>query len=141
GVFCSQTLATGRTREGILLDRLNPTIAELTRAIEGEAERRPEAQRLMTHPGVGALTALAFTLIIRNTERFSCGKQLASYLGLVPLEDSSGNRRRLGHFTKQGTLCCVSCWSRPHRLLCAVSPSGAVSTSISPSGVDGRSPK
>jgi transposase len=32
----------------------------------------------------------------------SCGKQIASYLGLVPLEDSSGNRRRLGHITKQG---------------------------------------
>jgi transposase len=56
----------------------------------------------MTHPGVGALTALAFVLIIGKAERFQCGKQIASYLGLVPLEDSSGNRRRLGHITKQG---------------------------------------
>jgi len=46
----------------------------------------------MTHPGVGALTALAFVLIIGNTKRFNCGKQVASYLGLVPLEKSSGNR-------------------------------------------------
>jgi transposase len=74
-----------------LLDRLNPTIAELTQAIEREVEKCPEAQRLRTHPGVGALTALAF------------GKQVASYLGLVPLEESSGNRRRLGHITKQGS--------------------------------------
>jgi len=86
-----------------LLDRLNPTIAELSEAIEQEAEKCAEAQRLMTHPGVGALTALAFVLIIGKAERFQCGKQIASYLGLVPLEKSSGKRRRLGHITKQGS--------------------------------------
>jgi len=85
-----------------LLDRLNPTITDLTRTIEQEVEKCPEAQRLMTHPGVGPLTALAFVLIIGTAERFQCGKQIASYLGLVPLEESSGNRRRLGHITKQG---------------------------------------
>ena len=85
-----------------LLDRLNPTIAELSQAIEQEVENCPEAKRLMTHPGVGPLTALAFVLIIGKAERFQCGKQIASYVGLVPLEDSSGNRRRLGHITKQG---------------------------------------
>ena len=85
-----------------LLDRLTPTIAELTAAIEQEVEKCPAAQRLQTHPGVGALTALAFVLIIGRAERFQCGKQIASYLGLVPLEDSSGQRRRLGHITKQG---------------------------------------
>ena len=85
-----------------LLDRLTPTIAELTQAIEQEVEKCPEAQRLRTHPGVGALTALAFVLIIGRADRFQCGKQIASYLGLVPLEESSGQRRRLGHITKQG---------------------------------------
>ena len=85
-----------------LLDRLTPTIAELTQAIEQEMEKCPEVQRLQTHPGVGALTALAFVLIIGQPDRFQCGKQIASYLGLVPLEDSSGQRRRLGHITKQG---------------------------------------
>src|SRR5271169_2605558 len=85
-----------------LRDRLNPTIAELTQTIEQEVDKCPEAQRLRTHPEVGALTALAFVLIIGQAERFQCGKQVASYLGLVPLEDSSGNRRRLGHITKQG---------------------------------------
>ena len=86
-----------------LLDRLNPTIAELSQAIEQEAEKFPEARWLMTHPGVGPLTALAFVLIIGRADRFQCGKQIASYLGLVPLEDSSGNWRRLGHITKQGS--------------------------------------
>ena len=86
-----------------LLDRLTPTIDELTQAIEQEAEKCPEARCLQTHPGVGALTALSFVLIIGRADRFQCGKQIASYLGLVPLEDSSGNRRRLGHITKQGS--------------------------------------
>jgi transposase len=85
-----------------LLDRLTPTIAELTQAIEQEVEKCPEAQRLQTHPGVGALTALAFVLIIGRADRFQCGKQIGCYLGLVPLEESSGERRRLGHITKQG---------------------------------------
>jgi transposase len=86
-----------------LLDRLTPTIAELSAAVEQEVEKCPEAQRLQTHPGVGALTALAFVLIIGRAERFQCGKQIASYLGLVPSEESSGDRRRLGHITKQGS--------------------------------------
>jgi transposase len=86
-----------------LLDRLNPTIAELSHAVEQEVEKFPEAQRLATHPGVGPLTALAFVLIIGEAERFQCGKQIASYLGLVPAEESSGNQRRLGHITKQGS--------------------------------------
>jgi transposase len=66
-------------------------------------EKSVEAHRLMTHPGVGPLTALAFVLIIGRAERFQCGQQIAAYLGLVPLEDSSGERRRLGHITKQGS--------------------------------------
>lgn len=85
-----------------VLDRINPTIAELTKAIDGEVEKCPQAQRLMTHPGVGALTAIAFVLIVGEADRFGCGKQIASYLGLVPEEDSSGKRRRLGHISKQG---------------------------------------
>ena len=86
-----------------LLDELNPTILDLTQAVEREAEKCPEARRLRTHPGVGALTALGFVLILGDVERFGCGKQVASYLGLVPLEKSSGSRRRLGHITKQGS--------------------------------------
>ena len=85
-----------------LLDRLNPTITQLTQAIDREVEKCPAARRLQTHPGVGPLTALAFVLIIGKPDRFQCGKQIASYLGLVPLEKSSGNQRRLGHITKQG---------------------------------------
>jgi transposase len=85
-----------------LLDQLTPKIQELTRALEQEVEKRPVTRQLMTHPGVGPLTALAFELVIGTPERFRCGKQIASYVGLVPSEESSGDRRRLGHISKQG---------------------------------------
>jgi transposase len=85
-----------------LLDQLNPSIQQLSEAIEHEAEQRPEVKRLMTHPGVGPITGLAFVLILGSPERFGCGKQVGSYLGLVPCEDSSADRQRLGHISKQG---------------------------------------
>ncbi len=85
-----------------LLDELEPRIGELTASVQREAERHPEAQLLMSHPGVGAITALAFVLILGDPGRFTNGKKLASYLGLVPSEESSGDRRRLGHISKQG---------------------------------------
>jgi transposase len=85
-----------------LLDQLTPKIQELSRALEKEVEKREVARRLMTHPGVGPLTGLAFELVIGTPARFHCGKQIASYVGLVPAEESSGDRRRLGHISKQG---------------------------------------
>jgi transposase len=57
-----------------LLDRLNPMIAELSQAIRARSGKASEARRLMTAPSVGALTALAFVLIIGDAERFHCGK-------------------------------------------------------------------
>jgi transposase len=81
---------------------MNPTIEELTAAVEQEAKKWPEVLRLMTHPGVGPLTALAFVLIIGTPERFGCGKQIGSYIGLIPSEDSSAGHQRLGHISKQG---------------------------------------
>lgn len=96
---------TARRRKELLelLDQFDPSIGQLTQAIEEEAKQIPEVKRLMTHPGVGPITALAFVLVIGNPERFGCGKQVASYLGLIPCEDSSSDRWRLGHITKQGS--------------------------------------
>src|SRR5271168_873607 len=85
-----------------LLDRLNPTIEELTAAVEREARKRPEVLRLMTHPGVGSLTALAYVLIIGTPTRFQRGKQIGTYVGMIPSEDSSAGKQRLGHISKQG---------------------------------------
>jgi transposase len=85
-----------------LLDRLNPSIEELTAAADREARKRPEVMRLMTHPGVGALTALAYVLMLGTPERFHRGKQIGTYVGMVPSEDSSARKQRLGHITKEG---------------------------------------
>lgn len=56
----------------------------------------------MTHPGVGPLTALAYVLIIGTPTRFQRGKQIGNYLGTIPTEDSSADKQRLGHISKQG---------------------------------------
>jgi transposase len=56
----------------------------------------------MTQPGVGPNTALAFVLTLGDVGRFPRGKQVASYLGLIPREESSGGRQKLGAITKQG---------------------------------------
>ncbi len=95
---------TARRRHDLLqlLDQLTPQIAELSQAVEQEAQQRPEVQRLMTHPGVGPITALAFVLVLGTPDRFRCGKQVGSYLGLIPCEDSSAGKQRLGHLSKQG---------------------------------------
>jgi len=95
---------TGRRRQELLelLDRFDPSIDQLSQALEHEAGRQPEVQRLRTHPGVGPITALAFVLVLGTPDRFGCGKQVASYLGLIPCEDSSADSWRLGHISKQG---------------------------------------
>jgi transposase len=95
---------TSRRRQELLqlLDRLDPKIEELTEAIEQEAERWPEVERLLTHPGVGPITALTYVLVLGTPDRFRCGKQVGSYLGLIPCEDSSADCWRLGHISKQG---------------------------------------
>ena len=85
-----------------LLEELVRRTDPLDQAVEQEAARRPEVARLRTHPGVGPITGLAFVLTIGDPARFPNGKKLASYLGLIPAEDSSGGRQRLGHITKQG---------------------------------------
>jgi transposase len=68
-----------------LLDQLNSSIAPLTAAVEQQAAQHADAQRLMTHPGVGAPTALAYVLIIGSPQRFRCGKQIRQLLGTDPL--------------------------------------------------------
>ncbi len=95
---------TARRREDnleLLADLVKRT-GPLDAAVEQQARQRPEAVRLMTHPGVGPVTALAFVLTLGDPERFSCGRKVASYLGLIPSEKSSGGHQRLGHITKQG---------------------------------------
>jgi len=85
-----------------LLDQLQPQIAELDTAVAQAAAAHPAALDLMTQPGVGPVTALAFVLTLGPVERFRNSRQVVSYLGLNPREYSSGGRQRLGGISKQG---------------------------------------
>jgi len=95
---------TARRRSDLLamLDQMNVHIAELDSAVRAEAERRSEVRLLMTHPGVGPVVGLAYVLTLGPVSRFPRGKQVASYLGLIPSEHSSGGRQKLGSISKQG---------------------------------------
>jgi len=56
----------------------------------------------MTVPNVNVLIAAVFVSVIDDAHRFANAHQVGAYLGLVPSENSSGDRRRLGAITKQG---------------------------------------
>ena len=86
-----------------LLRTLNPQIEELDRAVERTAYGNERARLLMTQPGVGPITSLAFVITMGDIRRFQNGKQVSSYLGLIPSEHSSSKRRRLGSISKQGS--------------------------------------
>ena len=85
-----------------LLQSLEEQIGKLDQAVEETAQRDKMACLLRTQPGVGPITALAFVVTIGDASRFQRGKQVASYLGLIPREHSSGGRQRLGAISKQG---------------------------------------
>jgi transposase len=93
-----------RRREDLLhlLTMLDAQLGRLTVAVEQAAEKSTAARLLMTQPGVGPVTALAFLLTIGDVSRFQRSKQVASYLGLIPSEHSSGGRQRMGAISKQG---------------------------------------
>ena len=96
--------ARRRRRELLVLyDRLNPPIEELQDAAWREAHGNASAARLMTHPAAPPLTSLAFVLTMGPASRFARGKQVASYLGLNPREESPGGHRRTGAISKQGS--------------------------------------
>ena len=85
-----------------LLTMLDQQIGKLDQAVQQAAEANPQAKLLMTQPGVGPNTALAFVLTLGDVGRFRRGKQVASYVGLIPREETSGGRQKLGAITKQG---------------------------------------
>ena len=78
-------------------------IEGLTEQVAEQAKQRCGARLLMTHPGVGPVTALATDVFLGDPQRFADSKALASYVGMIPREYSSGEQQRLGAITKQGS--------------------------------------
>lgn len=86
-----------------LYRKMEEEIANLTEQVAEQAGQRSGARLLMTHPGAGPVTALATDVFLGDPQRFADGKALASYVGLIPREHSSGAHQRLGALTKQGS--------------------------------------
>ena len=82
--------------------QLQQRIQELNGQVEKQVQQRPQALRLSTHPGVGPVTALATEVFLGDPSRFAKGKNVASYIGMIPCEHTSGKRQRLGKLTKEG---------------------------------------
>ena len=84
------------------LNALNARIDGLTKLIEQHAWLEPDARRLIRMPGIGPITASAIVATIGDARQFKTGRDLAAWLGLTPLNKSSGGKERLGRITKKG---------------------------------------
>jgi transposase len=121
---CAPENIVGHLREAklepSLAQTLEPTLQVLTaltenikrsdQQVQSLAYAEPQARLLQTIPGVGVITALSLIVAIDGAERFASAHQLASYLGLVPRESSSGEKQKRGRISKAGN-------SRARRML------------------------
>jgi len=85
-----------------VLEVLTAEIADMDKCLVAHAHQDSVVQRLQTVPGVGPIVALTFRAFVDNVSRFQHAGQVSSAIGLVPREDSSGERRHRGHISKAG---------------------------------------
>jgi len=86
-----------------IFDSLSTEIAEVDKRLRHEAGGCTEAARLMTHSGIGPLTSLAIVHTLGDVKRFRRAEQVTAFVGLDPLEHSSGEKRRIGRVSKHGS--------------------------------------
>lgn len=97
--------AADRVRRDVLADdlaHLEAKVATVEKELDRIAKGHPGVALLRTIPGVGPRTAEAFVAHVDDVSRFARVKQVGSYFGLVPCQDASADRNRLGHITKDG---------------------------------------
>jgi len=89
----------------LLIDTFTALEAQISQ-LDGEINRRskadPTARRLMTIPGVGPIVSTAITALVPAPQNFPAGRAFAAWLGLTPLEKSTGGKQRLGAVSKRG---------------------------------------
>lgn len=100
----------------VLLDQMNERVNELTAAVQQEAEKRLEAQLLMTHPGVGPVTALAFVLIVGYPERFHVGNKSEATSGSSQPNPPAAFIDGWGTSASRVTFFYVLSWWKQHKL-------------------------
>lgn len=98
----SPTLTTELAPLFAVFAPLNAQIAVADARIAAFVDEDPIAARLTTAPGVGPVTASAFVATVDDITRFRTAHELEAYLGVIPSERSSGEKRQLGHITKAG---------------------------------------
>jgi transposase len=81
---------------------LEAQIKELDAEINRRSKADPVAKRLMTIPGIGPIAATAITALVPAAEGFRAGRDFAAWLGLTPLQKSTGGKRKLGAISKRG---------------------------------------
>jgi transposase len=84
------------------LEHLDRQVARLTKALDQIGKCSPAVMHLRTIPGVGPRTAEAIVAYMDRPERFGRSAQVGAYFGLVPCQDASAGRNRLGHITREG---------------------------------------
>jgi transposase len=99
----SEPLAWQRDEWFALIDRLTPVVEQIERRLEAAARADERVVRVQTQPGVGLLTGLALVHVLGPVERFRNSRHVTAYVGLDPVEDSSGTRTRIGSISKQGS--------------------------------------
>jgi transposase len=77
-------------------------VAAMERRIVAWHRSNEQSRRLETIPGVGPITASAIAATITDPGLFRSGRELAAWIGLVPRQNSSGGKERLGHISKKG---------------------------------------
>ncbi len=99
------SVAMGRQRAEwlSLVDEFNARIRSLDAWLEQQAKRDERVLRLQTHPGIGLLTSLALVHTLEPVTRFGGGRKVAAYVGLDPMEYSSGEKQRFGSISKGGS--------------------------------------
>ena len=84
------------------LEAMQTMIGSLERRIVARHRSHPDSKRLETIPGVGVIGATAIAATVTDPAAFRCGRDFAAWVGLVPRQDSTGGKPRLGPISKQG---------------------------------------
>lgn len=82
--------------------QLDGKINEVEKALRREAQRGSETRRLQSMPGIGPITAMAVEAFAPPMTTFKRGRDFAAWLGLVPVQHSTGGKQRLGRTSKMG---------------------------------------
>lgn len=86
-----------------ILDALEQEFKELDKLVKEAAKQNEDVKLLQSMDGVGPITALAFKAEIDTVKRFENSKNVGAYLGLTPSQYSSGETKRQGGISKQGS--------------------------------------